>query len=139
MLKTPFENEVTDYYRSVYRSVIDEDLDVLSMVLDEGFVFTRMSGEVMDRDEFFSELRTEALNVYSENMERIYIKKDEDTLNVRGRSKINVSTDGGKRRIRKVQLDLVLRKAEEGRDPDTGDLAPELTKWRVMSAKAAIY
>lgn len=139
MLKTPFENEVTDYYRSVYRSVIDEDLDVLSMVLDEGFVFTRMSGEVMDRDEFFSELSTEALNVYSENMERIYIKKDEDTLNVRGRSKINVSTDGGKRRIRKVQLDLVLRKTEEGRDPDTGDLAPELTKWRVMSAKAAIY
>ncbi len=139
MLKTPLENEVTDYYRSVYRSVIDEDLEVLAEVLDEGFVFTRMSGEEMDRDEFFEELRTEALNVYSENVERIYVKKDGDILNVRGRSKINVSTDGSKRRIRKVQLDLVLRKTEEGNDPDTGELAPELTKWRVMSAKAAIY
>ena len=139
MLKTPLENEVTDYYRSVYRSVIDEDLEVLAEVLDEGFVFTRMSGEELDRDEFFEELRTEALNVYSENVERIYVKKDGDILNVRGRSKINVSTDGSKRRIRKVQLDLVLRKTEEGRDPYTGELAPELTKWRVMSAKAAIY
>ncbi len=139
MLKTPLENEVTDYYRSVYRSVIDEDLEVLAEVLDEGFVFTRMSGEELDRDEFFEELRTEALNVYSENVERIYVKKDGDILNVRGRSKINVSTDGSKRRIRKVQLDLVLRKTEEGSDPDTGELAPELTKWRVMSAKAAIY
>lgn len=139
MLKTPLENEVTDYYRSVYRSVIDEDLEVLAEVLDEGFVFTRMSGEELDRDEFFEELRTEALNVYSENVERIYVKKDGDILNVRGRSKINVSMDGSKRRIRKVQLDLVLRKTEEGSDPDTGELAPELTKWRVMSAKAAIY
>ena len=139
MLKTPLENEVTDYYRSVYRSVIDEDLEVLAEVLDEGFVFTKMSGEELDRDEFFEELRTEALNVYSENVERIYVKKDGDILNVRGRSKINVSTDGSKRRIRKVQLDLVLRKTEEGSDPDTGELAPELTKWRVMSAKAAIY
>ena len=139
MLKTPLENEVTDYYRSVYRSVIDEDLEVLAEVLDEGFVFTRMSGEELDRDEFCEELRTEALNVYSENVERIYVKKDGDILNVRGRSKINVSTDGSKRRIRKVQLDLVLRKTEEGSDPDTGELASELTKWRVMSAKAAIY
>ncbi len=139
MLKTPLENEVTEYYRTVYRSVIDEDLDVLSAVLDEGFIFTRLSGEEMDRDAFFDELKSEALNVYSENMERIYVKKDGDILNVRGRSKINVSMDGSRRRIRKVQLDLVLRKTEEGSDPETGELAPELTKWRVMSAKAAIY
>lgn len=139
MLKTPLENEVTDYYRSVYRSVIDEDLDVLSEVLDEGFVFTRLSGEEQDRDTFFDELKSEALNVYSENVERIYVKKDGDILNVRGRSKINVSIDGSRRQIRKVQLDLVLKKTEEGTDPDTGELAPELTKWRVMSARAAIY
>ena len=139
MLKTPLENEVTDYYRTVYRSVIDEDIEVLADVLDEGFTFTRLSGEEMDRDSFFEELKSEALNVYSENVERIYVKKDGDILNVRGRSKINVSVDGGKRRIRKVQLDLVLRKTEEGTDPDSGELAPELTKWRVMSAKAAIY
>lgn len=139
MLKTPLENDVTDYYRTVYRSVIDEDINVLSAVLDEEFVFTRLSGEEMDRESFFSELSTEALNVYSENMERIYVKKDGDILNVRGRSKINVSMDGSKRRIRKVQLDLVLRKTEEGRDPETDDLAPELTRWRIMSAKAAIY
>ncbi len=139
MLKTPLENEVTDYYRSVYKSVISEDLEVLSEVLDEGFTFTRLSGETQDRDTFFDELKSEDLNVYSENVERIYVNKDGDMLNVRGRSKINVSVDGGRRQIRKVQLDLVLRKAEEGTDPDTGELAPELTKWRVMSAKAAIY
>ena len=120
MLKTPLENEVTEYYRTVYRSVIDEDLDVLSAVLDEGFIFTRLSGEEMDRDAFFDELKSEALYVYSENMERIYVKKDGDILNVRGRSKINVSMDGNRRRIRKVQLDLVLRKTEEGSDPETG-------------------
>ena len=139
MLKTPLENEVTDYYRGVYRSVIDEDLNVLSVVLDEGFTFTRLSGETQDRDTFFDELKSEDLNVYSENVERIYVSKDGDMLSVRGRSKINVSIDGGRRQIRKVQLDLILRKAEEGTDPDTGELAPELTKWRVMSAKAAIY
>ena len=139
MLKTPLENEVTDYYRSVYKCVIDEDLDVLSEVLDEGFVFTKLSGEEQDRETFFEELRTEALNVYSENVERIYVKNEGDTLNVRGRSKINVSIDGSKRRIKKIQLDLVLKKTSEGEDPDTGELRPDLTKWRVMSAKAAIY
>ena len=139
MLKTPLENEVTDYYRTVYRSVIDEDIEVLANVLDEEFTFTRLSGEEMDRDSFFEEIKSEALNVYSENVERIYVKKEGDILNVRGRSKINVSVDGGKRRIRKVQLDLVLRKAEEGTDPESGELVPELTKWRIMSAKAAIY
>lgn len=139
MLKTPLENEVTDYYRSVYRSVIDEDIEALSEVLDKTFTFTRISGEELDRDEFFDELRTEALNVYSENVERIYVKKDGDMLNVRGRSKINVSVDGGKRRIRKIQLDLVLRKTEERCDPETGEPDPELTKWRVMSAEADIY
>lgn len=139
MLKTPLENEVTDYYRTVYRSVIDEDIEVLADVLDEGFTFTRLSGEEMDRNSFFEELKSEALNVYSENVERIYVKKDGDILNVRGRSKINVSVGGEKRRIRKVQLDLVLRKTGEGTDPESGEFAPELTKWRVMSAKAAIY
>ena len=137
MLKTPLENEVTDYYRSVYRSVIDEDIEALSEVLDK--TFTRISGEELDRDEFFDELRTEALDVYSENVERIYVKKDGDMLNVRGRSKINVSIDGGKRRIRKIQLDLVLRKTENGSDPETGEPDSELTKWRVMSAEADIY
>ena len=43
MLKTPLENEVTDYYRSVYRSVIDEDIEALSEVLDKTFTFTRIS------------------------------------------------------------------------------------------------
>ena len=139
MLKTPLENEVTDYYRSVYKCVIDEDLDVLSEVLDEGFIFTKLSGEEQDRETFFEELRTEALNVYSENVERIYVKNEGGTLNVRGRSKINLSIDGSKRRIKKIQLDLVLKKTSEGEDPDTGELRPDLTKWRVMSAKAAIY
>ncbi len=139
MLKTPLENEVTDYYRGVYRSVIDEDMEALSEALDEGFTFTRLSGEEMDRGSFFEELESEALNVYSENMERIYVRKDGDVLNVRGRSKINVSIDGSRRQIRKIQLDLILRKTEEGADPDTGEALPDLTKWRVMSAKAAIY
>lgn len=139
MLKTPLENDVTDYYRNVYRGVIDEDFELLSEVLDEDFTFTELSGEVLDRDAFFDELRTEALDVYSENVERIYVKKDGDILNVRGRSKINVSRNGEKRRIRKVQLDLVLEKTGEEKDPDTGEADPDLTRWRILSAKAAIY
>ena len=67
------------------------------------------------------------------------MKKDGDILNVRGRSKVNLSVDGDKRRIRKIQVDIVLRKTEEGKDPETGELRPELTRWRVMSAKAALY
>ena len=139
MLKTPLENDVTDYYRSVYRSIINVESGVLKEVLDEDFTFCGLSGDMSDREQFLSDLEDGSLNVLSENNERIYVKKDGDILNVRGRSKLNLSVDGGKRRIRKIQVDIVLRKAEEGRDDITGELRPELTRWRIMSAKAALY
>lgn len=139
MLKTPLENDVTEYYRSVYRSVIDAEVDTLDAVFDEGFTFTGLSGDESGKEEFLSNIADESINVFSENVERIYVKKDGDMLNVRGRSKVNLSVDGDKRRIRKIQIDIVLRKTEEGKDPETGELRPELTRWRVMSAKAALY
>lgn len=139
MLKTPLENDVTEYYRSVYRSVINIESDTLREVFDEGFTFSGLSGGVSGREEFIEELENGSLKVFSENNERIYVKKDGDMLNVRGRSKLNLSVGGEKRRIRKIQVDLVLRKTEEGRDDITGELRPELTRWRVMSAKAALY
>lgn len=139
MLKTPLENDVTEYYRSVYRSVINIESDTLREVFDEGFTFSGLSGGVSGREEFIEDLEDGSLRVFSENNERIYVKKDGDMLNVRGRSKLNLSVGGEKRRIRKIQVDLVLRKTEEGRDDITGELRPELTRWRVMSAKAALY
>lgn len=139
MLKTPLENDVTEYYRSVYRSVINIESDTLREVFDEGFTFSGLSGGVSGREEFIEELENGSLKVFSENNERIYVKKDGDMLNVRGRSKLNLSVGGEKRKIRKIQVDLVLRKTEEGRDDITGELRPELTRWRVMSAKAALY
>ena len=139
MLKTPLENDVTEYYRSVYRSVINIESDTLREVFDEGFTFSGLSGGVSGREEFIEDLEDGSLRVYSENNERIYVKKDGDMLNVRGRSKLNLSVGGEKRKIRKIQVDLVLRKTEEGRDDITGELRPELTRWRVMSAKAALY
>lgn len=139
MLKTPLENDVTEYYRSVYRSVIDAEMDTLDAVFDDSFTFTGLSGDESDKKEFLDNIADESINVFSENVERIYVKKDGDILNVRGRSKVNLSVDGDKRRIRKIQVDIVLRKTEEGKDPETGELRPELTRWRVMSAKAALY
>ncbi len=139
MLKTPLENDVTEYYRSVYRSVINIESETLREVFDEGFTFSGLSGGVSGREEFIEGLENGSLRVFSENNERIYVKKDGDMLNVRGRSKLNLSVGGEKRKIRKIQVDLVLRKTEEGRDDITGELRPELTRWRVMSAKAALY
>ena len=139
MLKTPLENDVTEYYRSVYRSVINIESDTLREVLDEGFTFSGLSGDVSGREEFIEDLEDGSLKVFSENNERIYVTKDGDMLSIRGRSKLNLSVGGEKRRIRKIQVDLVLRKTEEGRDETTGELRPELTRWRVMSAKAALY
>ena len=139
MLKTQLEKDVTEYYRTVYQSIIKTEFDTLEDVLDESFTFERLSGEVHDREEFFEELKNEALVVYSENVERVYVEKDGDMLNVRGRSKVNVSIDGSKRRNRKIQIDLVLKKTGEGIDPETGEPDPILTRWRVMSAKADIY
>lgn len=139
MLKTQLETDVTEYYRSVYKSVINVETDILESVLDEEFTFTGLSGEENSRDDFLAKLQDESLNVFSENVERIYVKKDGDILNVRGRSKVNISIDGAKRRIKKIQVDIVLKKAEEGHDPETGELRPELTRWRVLSAKAALY
>ena len=54
MLKTPLENDVTEYYRSVYRSVIDAEVDTLDAVFDEGFTFTGLSGDESDKEEFLS-------------------------------------------------------------------------------------
>ena len=139
MLKTQLETDVTEYYRNIYRNVIDGDIDALLEVLDDGFTFERASGETADRDEFLEELRNETIVVNSENVERVYVKKDGDILNVRGRSKLNLSVDGEKRRIRKIQVDLVLKKTGEEDDPETGAPDPARTRWRVLSAKADIY
>jgi len=139
MLKTQLENDVTEYYRRVYQSVINVKLDELDFVLDDGFVLEKLSGDTSTKEEFMKELEDESLNFFSENVERIYVKKDGDILSVRGRSKVNVSIDGSRRRIKKIQVDLVLKKIEEGKDPKTGEFDPSLTRWRVMSAKAALY
>ena len=109
MLKTQLETDVTEYYRSVYKSVINVETDILESVLDEEFTFTGLSGEENSRDDFLARLQDESLNVFSENVERIYVKKDGDILNVRGRSKVNISIDGAKRRIKKIQEACYMR------------------------------
>lgn len=139
MLKTQLENDVTEYYRRVYQSIINVNIDELDFVLDDDFVLEKLSGGKSTKSEFMNELQDESLNFFSENVERIYVKKDGDMLNVRGRSKVNLAVDGAKRRIKKIQVDIVLKKTGEGKDPETGELDPSLTRWRVMSAKAALY
>ena len=101
MIKTQLENDVTEYYRSVYRSIINVESDTLRQVLDEGFTYSSLSGETTGRDDFLGSLEDGSIDVFSENNERIYVKKDGDILNVRGRSMINVSVGGEKRRIRR--------------------------------------
>ena len=81
MLKTPLENDVTEYYRSVYRSVIDAEMDTLDAVFDDGFTFTGLSGDESDKKKFLDNIADESINVFSENVERIYVKKDGDILN----------------------------------------------------------
>ena len=139
MLKTQLETDVTEYYRSIYQSIINVETEALDEVLDDDFVLEKMSGDTSGKDEFIGELQDESLKVYSENVERIYVKKDGDLLNVRGRSKVNFSVDGAKRRIRKIQVDFVLKKVSEGVDAETGDPDPSKTRWRVLSARTAIY
>ena len=139
MLKTQLETDVTEYYRSVYQSIINVETEVLDEVLDDDFVLEKMSGDTSDKDMFLGELQDESLKIYSENVERIYVKKEGDLLNVRGRSKVNFSVDGARRRIRKIQVDFVLKKVSEGVDPETGAADPSKTRWRVLSAKTDIY
>ena len=139
MLKTQLETDVTEYYRSVYQSIINVETEALDEVLDDDFVLEKMSGDTSDKDKFLGELQDESLKIYSENVERIYVKKDGDLLNVRGRSKVNFSVDGARRRIRKIQVDFVLKKVSEGVDPEAGEADPSKTRWRVLSAKTDIY
>ena len=139
MLKTQLETDVTEYYRSVYQSIINVETEALDEVLDDDCVLEKMSGDTSDKDKFLGELQDESLKIYPENVERIYVKKDGDLLNVRGRSKVNFSVDGARRRIRKIQVDFVLKKVSEGVDPETGEADPSKTRWRVLSAKTDIY
>ena len=139
MLKTQLETDVTEYYRSVYQSIINVETEALDEVLDDDFVLEKMSGDTFDKSEFLGELQDESLKIYSENVERIYVKKDGDLLNVRGRSKVNFSVDGARRRIRKIQVDFVLKKVSESIDPETGEADPSKTRWHVLSAKTDIY
>ena len=139
MLKTQLETDVTEYYRSVYQKIINVETEELDEIFDDDFVLEKISGDTSSKDEFLGELKDESLRIYSENVERIYVKKDGDILNVRGRSKVNISENGAKRRIRKIQVDFVLKKVSEGMDPETGDPDPSKTKWRILGAKTAIY
>ena len=132
MFQTDFEKEIETYYRGIYGLIIDKELDGLRSLLADEFIFTSMDGDQKDRESFIGDIEEEALKVYSENIERMYIDACGDRLRVRGRSKINVSSGGSRRRIRRVQVDLELRKTEGGDDPSD-------TKWQVLSAKVSYY
>ena len=132
MFQTDFEKEIQAYYRALYRNLIDRDTEAASGLIDDGFSFTGIEGEEKSKDEFLGDIDSGELVIYSENIERIYIEKDGDVLKVRGRSKINVSQSGARRRIRRIQLDLVLQKTENADGEHDA-------KWRVLSAKAARY
>lgn len=146
MLRTDFQKEIEAYYREVFRKFIEKDIESLDEAFDDEFFLTELSGGLTSKEDLLRAIEEEALVINAENVERIYIDKGDPELKVRGRSRLNISRDGGKRRIRKIQVDFTIRPKElqdeegpEDIDESTGEDESRIGKWIILDARLSIY
>ena len=97
---------LTQCYHTMYRGMIEKDMELLGDSLDESFVLVHMTGMRQTKSQYMDYIASGTLNYYSEKTEHIEITVSEDQAKLVGQSRVNAAVFGGGKHVWSLQLSM---------------------------------
>ncbi len=120
------DNELlTQCYHTMYRGMIEKDMELLGESLDESFVLVHMTGMRQTKSQYMDYIANGTLNYYSEKTEHMEIAVGEEQAKLVGQSRVNAAVFGGGKYVWNLQLSMKAVKRDG--------------KWYMIEAVASTY
>ena len=116
---------LTQCYHTMYRGMIEKDMELLEETLDESFVLVHMTGMRQTKRQYMDYIANGMLNYYSEKTEHMEIAVDGEQAKLVGQSRVNAAVFGGGKHVWNLQLSMKAIKRNG--------------KWYMTEAKASTY
>lgn len=99
-------------YRSMYRFMIERDVDRLGALLGDDFLLVHMTGRCQPKEEFLKSVRSGELRYYSETEESFLVRVEGTSATALGKSLVEASPFGAGRSFWRLQQELTLAKRD---------------------------
>ena len=93
-------------YHTMYRGMIEKDMELLEESLDESFVLVHMTGMRQTKRQYMDYIANGTLNYYSEKTEHMEIAVDGEQAKLVGQSRVNAAVFGGGKHVWNLQLSM---------------------------------
>ncbi|MBD5535877.1 MAG: nuclear transport factor 2 family protein [Lachnospiraceae bacterium] len=97
---------LTQCYHTMYRGMIEKDMELLGESLDESFVLVHMTGLRQTKSQYMDYIADGTLNYYSEKTEHMEIAVGGGQAKLVGQSKVNAAVFGGGKHVWNLQLSM---------------------------------
>ena len=97
---------LTQCYHTMYRGMIEKDMELLGESLNESFVLVHMTGMRQTKRQYMDYIANGTLNYHSEKTEHMEIVVDGEQARLVGQSKVNAAVFGGGKHIWSLQLSM---------------------------------
>ena len=97
---------LTQCYHTMYRGMIEKDMNLLGESLDESFVLVHMTGMRQTKCQYMDYIANGTLNYYSEKTEHMEITVQGEQAQLVGQSKVNAAVFGGGKHVWNLQLSM---------------------------------
>ena len=125
MAQTEDRQAIEKLYHTMYRAMIDKDVDMLNQIHDDEFVLYHMTGMRQTKEEYVNAIINGTLNYYDVETDSIEIVVNGDEAMMTGRSRVTAAVFGGSCHTWPLLLRFKLRRSVEG--------------WRFTESRAAMY
>lgn len=92
---TPEQREVLDAYQAMQQAMVSADHDALRAIVEDGTIFTHMSGATQTKEEFISEVGG-PLTYYHSDIRDVDVTIDGDWATVRGTVALTANAYGAR-------------------------------------------
>lgn len=93
-------------YQTMYRGMVEKDMELLGESLDESFILVHMTGMRQTKSQYMDYIANGTLNYYSEKTEHLEIAVSEDQAKLVGQSRVNAAVFGGGKHVWSLQLSM---------------------------------
>ena len=97
---------LTQCYHTMYRGMIEKDMELLGESLGGSFVLVHMTGMRQTKRQYMEYIANGTLNYYSEKTEHLEITVQREQAQLVGQSKVNAAVFGGGKHVWSLQLSM---------------------------------
>ncbi len=97
---------LTQCYHTIYRGMIEKDMELLGESLDESFVLLHMTGMRQTKSQYMDYIANGMLNYYFEKTEHMEMVVSGEQAELVGQSRVNAAVFGGGKHVWNLQLSM---------------------------------